>query len=291
MKYSLYIKAVFWILLVSFFSVGNDILSRTLGDRLPAVEIVFFRFFYALITLLPIMFYKGKESFKTSKIYLHVIRSLMGFGAVCLWCYGLTITQLALVTTLALTVPIFVLPMAYIILGEKVSKIRIFATLMGFVGILVILFPNWPANLDVYSIYLFGPGVLVISAILFAGSDIINKVMVKYENILAMLFYFALGTTLCSVLPLMYVWIEPTLYEHLFLMLLGMGGNSILYCLLKAFSYADVSALAPYRYFEMILSIIFGYVLFSEHPTIYTIAGASIIIPVTLFLALKDKRH
>ena len=70
-----------------------------------------------------------------------------------------------------------------------------------------------------------------------------------------------------------------------FLLLLGAGGNLILFCLLKAFAATDVSALQPFRYAELVVSAAFGFVIFNELPTMNTLMGAAIIVPATFYIA------
>ncbi len=285
-----YLQGVFWITLVSLVSNTNDIFMRLLGERIHPAEIVFFRFFFAALIMFPILLHYGKSTFATARPILHIIRALMGFAAVSLWCFGVTMAPLAIVSTIALTVPIFVLPLAYFILKENVGWQRTIATLVGFIGIIVIAWPNdgienlWQNQISI------GVMILILSAILFALSDILNKFMIAYEGMLAMLFYFALGTSIAGLAPAIYVWLMPTLYEFMLLFCLGFGGNMILYCLLKAFKAADVSALAPYRYLELIFAAGFGYLIWHEIPGVNSLLGAAIIIPATLSIAYAETK-
>ena len=286
-----YAQGVFWIICVSLISNGNDILMRLLGERLPSMEIAFFRFSLAAFMLFPIMLYKGLTSFKTSRPVLHILRGILGFGAVAYWCYGVGKAPLAVVSTIALTVPLFVLPMASIFLREKVGWQRTLATLTGFGGILFILYPDI-SQLDRVSTDILGSGVLALIAasILFAVSDILNKFMVAKESQLTLLFYFALVTSMAGVWPAYKVWVTPIGHEVGLLFALAMGGNLILYCLLKAFSAVDVSALAPYRYVELIFASLFGFLLFKEIPGFYGFMGAAIIVPSTFAIAYYETR-
>ena len=263
---------------------------RLLGARLEPAQIAFFRFFFAGLILLPIMVYQGKHTFKTGRPVLHVIRALMGFLAISFWCKGVTMVPLAAASTIALTVPLFVLPLAYLILKEKVGLQRTLATLCGFIGICVMVIPNDGASQIFASNTSFGMMMLIGASVLFALSDILNKFMVEHEGTLAMLFYFALGTSIAGFVPAMYVWITPSIYEIFILFLLGFGGNFILYCLLKAFSATDVSALAPYRYLELIFAAFFGYILFGEVIGANNFIGAAIIVPATLSIAYYEVR-
>ncbi len=288
-----YMQGVFWIILVAFISSSNDVFMRLTGTRLPSMQITFFRFFFAFLILLPIMLSQGKQAFQTSRPSLHILRGLLGFGAIAFWCAGVSIVPLAVVSTLALTVPLFVLPMAVVFLGEHVKWQRAAATFSGFFGIAIIVNGTTQAQDVFQSIQSLDKGTLfLISAtILFALSDILNKKMVIKESNLTMLFYFAVGTSLCGVIPAYMVWETPTLTELFYLVCLGAGGNLILYCLLKAFAATEVSALAPYRYVELFFACFFGWMLFSEIPTVTTLLGALVIVPSTFAIAYYETRQ
>lgn len=286
-----YLQGVFWIFVVSLVSNMNDILTRLVGNRLPSMEVAFFRFFFAVLTLLPFMIYYRKTAFKTNYPSLQGLRAILLFGAIASWCVGVTMIPLASVSTLALTVPIFVLPMAVVFLGEKVGWQRTVATLVGFSGILVVVMGGSNENESfLKAITTFNNGTLymIFACILFALSDILNKKMVIKESNLSMMFYIALGTTLFGLIPAYLVWQAPTLKELFFLFCLGAGANLILYFLLKAFAATDVSALAPYRYIELLSAGVFGFLLFQEIPGIWTLAGAAIIVPSTFAIAYYE---
>lgn len=283
-----YAQGVFWIVMVSLISNMNDIIMRLTGDHLPSIEIAFFRFFFGTLTLLPVMLSKGPDAFKTSRPTLHTVRVILGFAAVALWCYGVGADLLSVAATVALTVPLFVLPMASLFLKERVGWQRTVATLAGFGGILIVVLPTGSDQVFPLDTLQIGTLGLVAAAILFAVSDIFNKVMLKTETSLTLLFYFALGTTIAGAIPTYMVWVSPTLSELFFLFALGAGGNLILYCLLKAFSATEVSALAPYRYVELIFAMAFGFLLFGEIPRLNHWIAMAIIVPSTLAIAYYE---
>ena len=288
LKSTRYIKGIFCMILVGLISNTNDIITRLVGDNINSIEIAFFRFFFSTLSFLPIIITKGKNFYKTNYIILHIIRALIGFCAVTLWCYGVNKTPLAVVSTIALMIPLFILPIASLILKEKIGWQRIIASFIGFLGVTFIIFK--PSNIENLSLNILAIGViyLLTSAILFATSDIMNKIMIKTENPLTLIFYFSLGTTIISIIPTYQVWIFPNITELIYLFILGSGGNLILYFLIKAFSYSDVSALAPYKYLELIFSIIFGIIIFQEIPQLNTWIGISIIIPSTFAVAYYE---
>ena len=69
---------------------------------------------------------------------------------------------------------------------------------------------------------------------------------------------------------------------------LGIGANLILYCLLRAFKLIDASAVAPYRYTELIFSVLVGYYFFGENIDNNVAIGALVIIVATLFVIYES---
>lgn len=280
-----YLQGAFWMILMCVFSNLNDVLIKYLGMRLPGVEITFFRFFFSSIVLLPFILFYGKKVIVTHYPNIQFIRALLLVVAISFWCYGVISLPLTTTTTIGFTTPFFVLPLAKIFLKEHVGWQRGCATFFGFIGIVIILHPSgFGFNIMVLS--------LVISTIIFSVLDIINKkLLIKDENILSMIFYSALGATILAFIPAVMAWKTPIFQELLFLFLLGGGANLILFCLLKAYFATDVTAIQPFRYFELILSSIFGLIIFNELPNINNIFGSSIIVAATFYIAIYEMRY
>lgn len=279
-----YRQGVFWALMISVFSITNDVLMRFLGDRLPVVEISFFRFLFSMLTALPFMLSQGGwEMLHTKAPWLHVWRAIIGASALGLCCYSVNIMPLAENTTIMFAEPLFFLPCAYFWLKEKVDTSRWLATGVGFLGLLVILQPTG----EVWNVYAFVP---MTAAFLFALLNVLAKKMVHDEKYSTMLFYFGLGTTLCAAVPLPFYWITPEWTELFWLAVLGGGGNMIQVCLFRAYAATDASALAPFRYAEFIVAAGFGYAFFGQIPTMIIGLGALIIMAATCYITIIETR-
>lgn len=278
-----YLRGISWFILSLVISITNDVFSKYLGQNLHSVQITFLRFLFGTISLLPFMFYYGRKSFYTSRIGLHVVRGGLLFAAIALWIFGLTQAPITVATTLTFIIPMFVLILAKFFLKEKVGGARWIVTIIGFLGVVVVLEPS---SMNFSPLIL----LLVLATLMFATLDIINKKFVVKESMLAMLFYTALVTMLIAAIPAFYVWKTPTFQQFFFLGLLGCGANLILFCLLKAFAATEASAVAPFRYIELLLSAGLGIVVFNEIPTLALCLGALIIIPCTLFLVYSETK-
>lgn len=278
-----YLRGISWFILSLVISVTNDVFAKYLGQNLHSVQITFLRFLFGTLSLLPFMIYYGKKSFYTSRIGLHLIRGVLLFCAIALWCFGLTQAPITVATTLTFIIPMFVLILARIFLSEKVSWARWLVTIVGFLGTTIVLEPT---NVNFSPLML----LLVLATAMFATLDVINKKFVVKESMLAMLFYTALVTMLLGAIPTIFVWQTPSITQLTSLFLLGCGGNLILYCLLKAFAATEASAIAPFRYIELILSAGLGFAIFREIPTLALCLGSLIIIPCTLFLMYSETK-
>jgi drug/metabolite transporter (DMT)-like permease len=170
-------QGIFWIICASFFSNLNDVCTRLAGVTLPAMQITFFRLFFGTIILLPLLLYKGKSSFYIKNKSWHLLRIIIGFGAIACWICGATQTSLPSMTTISFVCPILVLPLAYIFLGEKSDWKRLTAVGLGFIGVVIIAFYEKGAIEQAAGVSLFHPGVVFLfsAAVLFAMSDVLNK--------------------------------------------------------------------------------------------------------------------
>lgn len=282
-KLHVYFSGVLWFILSLVSSTLNDIISKYAGLRLQSFEIAFFRFFFSTITLLPFIWYYGKDTLKTSNPFIHIIRGVLLFFGMISWIYGLTIAPVTTATVISFAIPLFTLVLAVFLLNENIIWQRWVATSIGFLGIIITLKPH-AADFD--------PKVLlfVAAAVAFAMLDIINKKFVIKESMISMLFYSALITAVLSAPPAALYWQTPTMLELSLLFILGMSANLILFFLLKAFTLIDATASAPYRYFELIFSALAAFIIFGELPKDNTIYGALIVIPATLFVVYSEKK-
>lgn len=223
------------------------------------------------------MLYQGKKSFNTHRPSLHLVRGILLFIAIGLWSRGIEVAPITTATIMSFTVPIFVLLLAPFFLQEHVTWPMWLATLVGFVGIVLVLQPA-AEEFNTASL------LFVLAAMLFALLDIINKKYVTQEPMLCMLFYSSLVAMVLAYFPAARTWRTPTDYELLWLLALGGGGNLILYFLLRAFALVSASSLAPFRYLELLISMSVGYAFFHELPSSHSYFGAAIIISCTLFV-------
>ncbi|WP_253302183.1 DMT family transporter [Wolbachia endosymbiont of Psylliodes chrysocephala] len=278
-----YLLGVIWFILSLFSSVANDTISKYLSLHLQSFEVIFFRFLFSTITLVPFMLYYGREAFKTSQISIQITRGVLLFVGITLWTYGLAIFPIVTATIISFSIPLFVILLAIPLLNENIIWQRWSVTVIGFVGIAI----TTKAYSEDFNPKIF---IFIVSTLIFAILDILNKKLAIKESVINMLFYSALTTTIFSTVPLLFYWHLPSLLELVLLLILGINSNLILFFILKAFTLADATALAPYRYIELIISAIVTYVMFNELPDKSALYGILILIPSTLFIVYSESK-
>jgi drug/metabolite transporter (DMT)-like permease len=192
--------------------------------------------------------------------------------------------SLADATAISFTSPLFITLLAIPILGERVDKARWLAVFAGLCGVLVVVRPGSGLASWISVLPLLG-------AIAFAGFQIITRLMASTENTFATLFYTGAGGLAWSTLALPFIWVGLDPWHWLFFLVQGALGVGAHLCMIKAFSLAEASLLAPFNYSKIIWAAATGYLIFGDVPSLNTLAGAAIIALAGLFIMLHERRN
>ena len=263
---------VYMIMSVLFFAFMDILIKIT--DEYAVGQVMFFR---AVFGLIPIFFLIPKNQlrdfYKTKHFGLHFYRSFFGAIAMAAIFIGLRNLQLAEVTSLAFSGPIWVVIFSMIFLSEKIRTKRWVAVGLGFIGVLIISNPGFD-NLNYY--YIFP----IIFCIGFAGvSILIRKLTLAGESVWLIAFYFSVASGLggLATFPLG-DWIMPTKYDLVLLILVGFLGGIANLTLTQSYKLAEVTLTTPLKYLSLVFAIIFGFYFFKEIPSINTLLGAGLIV-------------
>jgi len=277
-----HLGAVYMIMSVLFFSLMDILIKIT--DEYDVGQTMFFRAFFGLI---PIYFLIPKERikdfYKTSYLKLHFYRSFFGAIAMAAIFIGLRNLQLAEVTAMAFSGPLWVVIFSMFFLSEKIRLKRWIAVGLGFIGVFVISKPGFE-NLNFYYIY------PIIFCIGFAGvSIIIRKLTLVGEPVWLIAFYFSLVSGLGGLITLPFgKWIMPNNYDFIFFILIGLLGSIANLLLTQSYKLAEVTLTTPLKYLSLVFAIIFGFYFFDEIPTIYTLSGAGLIVVSSAIIFFRE---
>ncbi len=277
-----HLGAVYMIVSVLFFSFMDILIKLT--DEYDVGQTMFFRAFFGLI---PIYFLIPKEKitdfYKTKNFKLHFYRSFFGAIAMAAIFIGLRNLQLAEVTALAFSAPLWVVIFSMFFLSETIRLKRWIAVGLGFIGTIIISKPGFD-NLNFYYIY------PIIFCIGFAGvSILIRKLTLVGEPVWLIAFYFSLFSGLGGLITLpLGRWIMPNTYDFILLILIGLLGSVANLLLTQSYKLAEVTLTTPLKYLSLVFAIIFGFYFFKEVPTIYTLSGAGLIVASSAIIFFRE---
>lgn len=258
-------------------------LIRHLSTTISPFEIAFFRNAVGLIAILPWMAHIGFGTLRTQRIKLYVSRGTLGMVAMWAWYSALGMMPLAEAITLNFTVALWMIPVAIVLLRERVDPMRWLATGVGFAGVLIVLQPG----AETFSL----GGVLAVgSALLFALSMSIIKLLSKTETPTQIVFYMNLIMTPISLGPAIAFWSYPNFIELVLLVAIGLIALVGHFSMARALSRSDASALVPLDFTRLPFAILIGYFAFGEFPGVWTWVGGAIIIASALYLSLREAR-
>ncbi|MGD2119496.1 MAG: DMT family transporter [Chromatiales bacterium] len=281
MKYqqNLLLGAVF-ILLAEFCMATMGALVKVLGQALPYEMVVFSRNLMGLLFLLPILLQQGVKHLGTDCLRFHLLRSLAGLSAMYCFFYALIHLPLADGMLLKMTAPLFMPLIALLWMGEGISRWSLYALLLGFVGVWIVVEPGSETNW----IALVGLAGGLFAAI----AKVSIRRLARTEPTTRIVFYFALIGTLVSAVPAFWSWMQPGWYDVALLLAVGLIGTVGQLALTRGYSIANAGTVAPFTYFSVIFGGLFGYLFWDEIPDMAFISGA-VLIAVSGLLTLKKK--
>ena len=203
------LRGAFWQIISNLCFTVMWVTIKTLGSDMHSLEIAFFRCFFGLLITLPFLFTpflihgQGRaevfSAFKTKRPMAIFLRTALGVSGMFCSFYAITRMPLADVTAISFTKTLFTIPLAVLVLNEAVHWRRWSATIIGFIGVLVIVRPGF-GDFDPVSL------VALLAAFLVAGVIILIKTLSESEGTGTILFYYGIFSTLLMLLPALAVW-------------------------------------------------------------------------------------
>jgi drug/metabolite transporter (DMT)-like permease len=181
--------------------------------------------------------------------------------------------------------PLAVTLLAWPLLGERITPLRLASVVIGFIGVMIVIRPG-------SSVFQWASLMILASSISYAVYQIIVRRVAAVDLPATTAFYSALGCTLVTSFLVPFHWKTPDNLRDVALMLsLGVSGGFGHYCVARAFSYAPANLIAPLNYTQMIGSVAIGYLMFAEIPDYYTWLGSAVIIAAGLLVGWQSRRR
>ena len=295
-------KGILFILTgMALFSIQDSLIKYIFEDT-ALYELYFGRTLTALILLaLYLKITSQKLVMKTYYPLLTTVRVICFFFGFSFFYISLTYMSLAMANALFFSSPFFISILAILFLGEKVGIRRWLAIIVGFLGVYIVLNPNFE-NFDYTKL------APVACALFYAISMTITKITSDKDSVYSQMFHLYIGAIGISIIFFIFTgkgqfntFSDPTLqfilrewftnptYSWPFIIIMGLVASLSFYFVFSAYSIASPSVVSLFEYSLIIWAIIIGYLLFNDIPTARTFIGVALIIGAGVYIYIREK--
>jgi len=278
-------KGIITLVIATFFLALMDGMSRYMAELYDVLNINMFRFwiigsFVILVSL------RGRGVLKsilnTKQPIAQISRGLLFISSLLMAIYSYTQVGLIVTHALMAVFPLLTVLLSGLFLEEKITRIKIVAVGVGFVGVIIIINP---INLE-FSLVSVLP---LISAVTFAIYAVLTRKVASTDNTETSFFWVSLVSAMAITIPspLFY---KPIMFSDLyFLILLCMFSLVGHFLLTNAYRHAEASVLQPFSYFHLFFASIVGIIFFQDPLTISTVAGSGLIVFGGILISRNSK--
>ena len=267
-----------------FFSIMT-VCVKKIDNTIPVYELVFFRSLLSLI-ITSVIIKKRKLNPWGEKKVLLIIRGLLGTLALLCIFYSIRNMRLNISTVIQYTYPIFISIFAGLFIKEKISKDIVFALLIGWLGILIIINPYQLSDLNIEI-----NDLTILIAFRGAISTSLAYVTVKKlsytEDIFIIIKYFPL-ISIIILSPIVFVnWVTPTMNDLIWIIGIGIFtqlGQTFLTLGIKNLPASEAAAI---NYLQVIFGSLLGIIIFNERINLNFLLGALLVLLGTIISSSK----
>lgn len=271
-----------------FLVTALSAIVHAIGPAVQLGEIIFWR---SAISLLPILLYmalRGQlHSLRTKHPGQHLVRGLLGAAAMAFSFLSLMWLPVANATAIGFLGPVLSLPLAALLLKERIGPRPVIAVVIGFAGMMVMV---------AHAISAPQPGQLVgvLAGLGFAFTMALSRVQIRamtaHESTGAIAFSFALIAALCGLaLAPPWTWTMPDARIMGLLLACGLMGGVAHIATTEAMARVTVSALAAFEFTGLIWAAMFDLLIFGTVLGPFQIAGMLIIVAAAVVVALPAR--
>lgn len=247
--------------------------GREVSFELDTFEIMMYRSFVGIALVLALGWYFGTLGQITRRhMGTHFTRNIAHFTGQNLWFYAVTVIPLTQLFALEFTSPLWVLLLSPMVLGERLTRMRVLAAVMGFVGILIITRP-WEYGIS------FGITTAALSAVAFAWTTLMTKKLTRTESVTCVLFYLTVMQAVFGVICAGYDGdiAIPSLTALPYVMVIALCGLLAHFCITSALSVAPATVVIPVDFARLPVIAVIGMLAYDEALDIMVLAGAVLI--------------
>lgn len=260
----------------------------------PMGETVFFRSFFAIPPILIWAAWQGRliDAFRVKDRFAHMNRGLVGVASMACGFTALGLLPLPEAIAIGYAAPLAATALAALLLGEVVRAFRWAAVGIGFLGVMVMLWPRLTvlASGEFSNTEALGAWFALLAALLTALATTHIRRLTLTETTTSIVFWFTVSCTVASLTTIPFGWIRPDPLTLGFLVTSGILGGVAQIMMTEGYRQAPASTLAPFEYSSMVYGLGLGWALFADIPSTQVLVGAAIVISAGLFIIHRERQ-
>ena len=270
-------------LLVSagIFLTTNDGISKWLVPHYPVGEILFIQGVLIILITVLVMRYRGESPLAARSWRPHLYRGGLYVVGSFAFVYALRYLPFAEVVAIAFAGPMIMTLLGRFFLNEAVGWHRLGAVLIGFIGVLIVIRPgtdamHWAVMLP------------LIVALADATRDLVTRRMATGESSLRVVFSTGCMLAVAGLVTLFWGW-QPLRTEDVPWFAISACAFVIAHFLMvEAFRHGELVAVAPFRYVQIVWTILAGMIFWGEVPPLVVFLGIAIICASGIYIAWRE---
>ena len=254
-----------------------------------------------VIILLFLKITKKSIIFKTQYPLLTFCRVILFFFGFSFFYISLTVLPLSTATALFFVTPFLITIFAKFFLKEQIGPRRWLAVIIGFIGVYVILDPNFD-NFDYMSL------TPILCAFCYSLSMIIIKITSEKDSVYTQTFTFYIGAIIISIIFYFIIsdgqyntidhpasqfifreWFSNLENSMLFIIATGFTASLAFVLTFSAYRVASPAVVSPFEYSILLWSSLSGWFFFNEIPDSKTIIGIILIVCGGIYIFIREK--
>ncbi len=280
------VRAIVAMLLSQLSFIFNDTLIKMSTRDLPGGEAIFLRGLFAFAFALTLASATGalRHWPRRDMWPLIGLRNIGEIGSTFFYLTALFHMPIADATAILQFVPLAMIAAAAVFLAEPVGWRRWTATLVGFVGVMIVIRPGTMA-FNAWSLLAF---MGVFFSVLRDLST--RRIPTEIPTLLLVTISAATVATVALGFSLFETWIWPSPFTLLHLAgaaVFLLGGYTFI---IDAMRHGEVAVVAPFRYSVIVWAILAGILIFGEHPDRTALLGTAMVILAGIYTFMRERR-
>jgi drug/metabolite transporter (DMT)-like permease len=252
---------------------------KLLTHDLSVFQITWFRFFGFALIMLPIVLHRfGRSALRPARPGIQFFRGVSMAAGTIAFVAGVQTVDFADAIAILYAYPFLLILLAVLFLGERVQWTTWLAVVGGFLGVLLVMRPEF-RTLNTGTLYVF------LSALIVSIQMALNRKLGTLSHPLITSFWGAVIAfgVLSFFLPFYWQPVSTDLLWLLVLMIVCSASSQTL--IVYSFTRATASTLAPFTYSEIVAAVAIGYFMFGTMPVWLSWAGILLITVSGLIVA------